>query len=110
VPRLAAQLYTIRDFVKTVPDFARSIQRVRAMGYEGVQLDWEHHPDVPAAEIKRICDGEGMAICCSHFSYEQFANEFAMVLERQQLCACPYTAIVAMPTSYHAEGEAGYQR
>lgn len=109
-PRLAAQLYTIRDFVKTVPDFAQSIKKVRAIGYDGVQLDWEHHPDLPPAAIKHICDAEGLAICCSHFSYEQFANELAMVIERQQLCACPNTAIVAMPERFHAEGEAGYQR
>jgi sugar phosphate isomerase/epimerase len=109
-PRVAAQLYTIRDYVKTPADFAHSMKRVRALGYSGVQLDWEHHPDMPPAEIKRICDGEGLAICCSHFSFEQFAGELPMVIERQQLCACTDTAIVAMPHRYHAESEAGYQR
>jgi sugar phosphate isomerase/epimerase len=109
-PRLAAQVYTIRDAVKTIPDFAHSMGKVRAMGYTGIQLDWEHHPDVPAAEIKRICDEEGLAICCSHFSYEQFAHELEWIIERQQLWECPYTAIVAMPHRYHAEGESGYQR
>jgi sugar phosphate isomerase/epimerase len=109
-PRLAAQLYTIRNSIKTAADFAHSMRKVAAIGYTGIQLDWEHHRDVPVAEIKRICDEERLEICCSHFGFDHFVHELELIIERQQICDCLYTAIVAMPELYHAEGESGYQR
>ena len=109
-PQLAAQVYTIRDFIKTADTFAESMQRVRAIGYDGVQLDLEHHPDVPAAAIKRACDDAGLTICISHFGYELFESELDAIIERQQIWQCNHTAIVAMPRRYHEEGADGYRR
>ena len=110
IPRLGAQLYTIRDFIKRVPDFADSMRKLRQIGYAGVQLDLEHHPDMPTAEIKRICDGEGLTICISHFGYELFENELESIIERQQIWGCDQTAIVAMPDHFHEAGAEGYRR
>lgn len=109
-PQLAVQVYTIRDFIKTVPDFAASMRKVHAIGYTGIQLDLEHHPDLPTAEIKRICDGEGLTICISHFGYELFESELDRIIERQQIWGCAHTAIVAMPRRYHEAGADGYHR
>ncbi len=109
-PQLAAQVYTIRDFIKTASAFAESMQRVRAIGYEGVQLDLEHHPDVPAAAIKRACDDAGLTICISHFGYELFEDELNAIIERQQIWGCNQTAIVAMPRRFHEDGADGYRR
>ena len=109
-PPLAVQVYTIRDFIKTARDFAASMAKVRAIGYTAVQLDLEHHPDLPAPEIKRICDDVGLTICIAHFGYELFQHDLAAIIERQKIWACPNTAIVAMPGRYHADGEDGYRR
>lgn len=109
-PQLAAQVYTIRDFIKTADAFAASMQRVRAIGYDGVQLDLEHHPDVPAAAIKQACDDAGLAICISHFGYDLFEHELDAIIERQQIWACNQTAIVNMPERYHKQGADGYRR
>ncbi|MEZ4621438.1 MAG: sugar phosphate isomerase/epimerase [Caldilineaceae bacterium] len=110
LPKLAAQVYTIRDFIKTTDAFAESMQRVRAIGYDGVQLDLEHHPDVPASVIKRACDDAGLAICISHFGYELFESKLDAIIERQQIWQCSQSAIVAMPRSYHEDGADGYRR
>jgi len=109
-PQVAVQVYTIRDFIKTVPAFAASMRKARAIGYTGVQFDWEHHPDLPPAEMKRICDDEGLTICISHFGYELFESELESIIERQQLWDCAQTAIVAMPGRYHEQGADGYRR
>lgn len=110
MPHLAAQVYTIRDFVKSANDFAESMQKVRAIGYDGVQLDLEHHPDVPTLAIKRACDDAGLTICISHFGYELFEDELESVIERQQIWQCDQTAIVAMPGRFHEAGADGYRR
>lgn len=110
LPHLAAQVYTIRDFIKTPSAFTASMARLRTIGYTGVQLDLEHHPDVPAVDIKRACDAEGLTICISHFGYELFESELDAIMERQQSWACTQTAIVAMPRRFHEEGADGYRR
>ncbi|MEZ4868268.1 MAG: sugar phosphate isomerase/epimerase [Caldilineaceae bacterium] len=110
LPNLAAQVYTIRDFIKTASDFAASMAKVRAIGYTGVQLDLEHHPDVPAAAIQRACADAGLTICISHFGYDLFETELDAIIERQQIWGCNQTAIVAMPRRYHADGADGYRR
>lgn len=109
-PIFGAQVYTIRNFIKTVPAFARSMQKLRTIGYRAVQLDLEHHPDVPATAIKQIVDDVGLQICISHFDYDLFLHELDAIIERQQIWACAHTAIVAMPGRYHAAGEEGYRR
>lgn len=109
-PRLAAQLYTIRDFVKTVPDFANSVARVRQMGYAGIQLDWEHHPEVPPTEIKRIAEDQGLTICIAHFAPQLLWNELEQIVEWQQIWGCPHVALPYPPAWVKAEGEAGYLR
>ena len=35
---IGAQLYTLRDHLKTPPDIAKTLARVRKMGYEAVQV------------------------------------------------------------------------
>jgi len=35
---IAAQLYTVRDFMKTPEDMAKSLKKVKALGYGAVQL------------------------------------------------------------------------
>ncbi|MEX1019596.1 MAG: sugar phosphate isomerase/epimerase [Litorilinea sp.] len=109
-PQLAVQVYTLRNHIKTVPDFAASMARVAALGYAGVQLDLEHHPDVPPRDIKRICDDHGLTICISHFGFEYFQDNLADVLARQTIWECHHTAIVAMPRAYHEQGAGGYRR
>ena len=109
-PTLAAQIYTIRDFIKTSSAFAASMQRLQEIGYSGIQLDLEHHVDVPATEIKQICDDLGLTICITHFGFDLFRESLPDVIERQQIWQCDQTAIVAMPRPYHAAGESGYRR
>ncbi len=110
IPDLAVQVYTIRDFIKTETDFAASMRKVREIGYTGVQLDLEHHPDLSATVIKQICDDVGLTICISHFGYELFVQALDSIIERQQIWHCAQTAIVAMPRRYHEQGADGYRQ
>lgn len=88
---IGAQLYTLRDACKTPADIARSCARVKAMGYDGVQVSGigaiEPH------ELKRILAGEGLACAATHLGLEALENETAKVIEEHHLWGCKYTAI-----------------
>ena len=38
IHQVAAQLYTVRDFAKTPPEIATTLKKIRAIGYESVQI------------------------------------------------------------------------
>ena len=58
--QIAAQLYTLREFLKTPEDIAISLKKVKKIGFDAVQVSGLGPID--AAELKKILDGEGL-IC-----------------------------------------------
>jgi sugar phosphate isomerase/epimerase len=88
---IGAQLYTLRDFCKTPAEIASSCARVKAMGYDGVQVSGVGA--IEPAELRRILAGEGLACAATHISLEQMENETAKVIEEHRLWGCTYTAI-----------------
>jgi sugar phosphate isomerase/epimerase len=88
---IAAQLYTVRDYTKTPADIARTLQRVRKIGYEAVQLSTLGK--IEPAELGKMLSGEGLVCCATHVSPERLRDEAAAVIEEHRLWNCRYTAI-----------------
>lgn len=88
---IGAQLYTTREFCKTPADIAKTCARVKAMGYDGVQVSGIGA--IEPAEMKKILDGEGLKCAATHISLERMENETAKVVEEHTLWGCKYTAI-----------------
>jgi len=88
---IAAQLYTLREQLKTPGDIARTLRRVREIGYEAVQLSGLG--EIAAAELEKILSGEGLTCCATHVSPERLRDEAAAVIEEHRLWKCRYTAI-----------------
>ena len=78
-PVLAAQLYTVRDFTKTAPDLAATLQKVRAIGYTAVQLS--ALGPIPPAEIRAMLEHEGLTACNTHVSYDRLWNDLPAVID-----------------------------
>ena len=101
--QLAAQLYTLRDFTKTLSDIAQTMKKVKQLGYDAVQCS-ALGPIAPH-ELKEIVDGEGLTICATHTSYERMRNEPQAVIDEHQLWECKHAAIGGLPREYRsAEG------
>jgi len=61
---LAAQLYTLRDFTKTPADIAKTLARVRKLGYLGVQVS--ALGPIDPKELAKILNNEGLACVATH--------------------------------------------
>jgi len=107
-PRLAAQLYTIREFTQTAADFAASMEKIRAIGYRAVQVS--AIGPIPHAEVLAILRDLGLTICITHIGYERLWHDLDAVIDQHQLWNCQNVAIGSMPPPYRAEGEAGFKR
>lgn len=100
---LAAQLYTLREFIKTPAEIATTMKKVKRIGYNAVQLS--ALGPIEPEELKKIVDGEGLTICATHTSYERLRDEPEAVIDEHRLWDCKHTAIGGLPKEYHyAEG------
>lgn len=99
---LGAQLYTIRQFTQSEQDFARSMEKVAAIGYKTVQIS--AIGPIPAKTVKKICDDNGLAIVLTHTNPDRILNETETVIEEHNIMDCPYIGIGMMPERYHFAG------
>ncbi|HEY1683727.1 MAG TPA: sugar phosphate isomerase/epimerase [Tepidisphaeraceae bacterium] len=88
---LGAQLYTLREFMKTPADIAKSLKKVRQMGYQTVQVSGIGPID--PKELKKILDGEGLKCVVTHVALDRMKNETQKVIDDHQLWGCKYTAV-----------------
>lgn len=90
INQVAAQLYTLRDHLKTPADIAASLKKVRAMGYESVQASGMG--PIPEAELLKILKGEDLTLCATHEDSNVILDEVGKVIDRLQKLGCKYTA------------------
>ncbi len=99
INQVAAQLFTCRNLLKTPADIATTLQRVRAAGYEAVQVSGMG--PIPEEELVKILDGEGLVCCATHENGDLIRKETQKVIDRLlklkcKLTAYPYPANVNM--------------
>jgi sugar phosphate isomerase/epimerase len=105
-PRIGAQLYTLRDFCKTVEGVRDALRRVAQIGYTEVQVSG--FGPVDPAEVIRAADDVGLRIVATHVSWTRFLNDLDRLIEEHRLWRCSHPAIGGLPAEYFAEG--GLQR
>lgn len=93
--KIAAQLYTLREFTKTPQDFRNTMKRVKNMGYDAVQISAIGPIDPP--EVKEIADEYGLRICITHTPYNRIINDFDNVVKEHKLWNCEYVGLGSMP-------------
>jgi sugar phosphate isomerase/epimerase len=90
ISRLAAQLYTCRDILKTPAEIATTLRRLRAVGYQAVQVSGMG--PIAEDELLRILEGEGLLCCATHEPGDKILNAPQAVIERLHKLRCRYTA------------------
>jgi sugar phosphate isomerase/epimerase len=88
--QVAAQLYTLRDHLKTPEDIARTLKKVAALGYQAVQVSGMG--PIPEAELNAILKSEGLICCATHENANSIRQQPEMIVERLQKLNCRYTA------------------
>lgn len=88
--QIAAQLYTLREFLKTPEDIATSLKKVKSIGFDAVQVSGLGPIDT--AELRKILDGEGLICCATHESGQMIYDQPEKVVEKLNILGCKYTA------------------
>lgn len=101
--QIAAQLYTIREFTQTPQDIAQSMKKIKAIGFDAVQISG--FGPIDYKELAKILDGEGLIACASHDGGDEMLFTPEKVAERLQLINCKYTAYPWPHTSPMTEAD-----
>ncbi len=84
--QVAVQLYTVRDYLKTPEDVAKSLRKIRGIGYRAVEL--AGLCPIGNRELKAMLDGEGLACFSSHEGGEQLFKHTDQVVEKLTALGC----------------------
>ena len=93
--QLAAQLYTLREYLKNPKDIARTMKRVRKLGYEHAQISGLG--PIEDDELRKIMDDAGVKPIGAHIGLDLFQNELSSVVKTCHVLGIGYVAIPWMP-------------
>jgi len=100
-PIVGAQLFTLRDTMKTSKDMAATLKQVAEIGYTTVQVSGIG--DIDPAELVKITDDNGLKIAATHMGWDRFLNDLDGVIETHKTWKCSHPAIGGLPGEYFNE-------
>lgn len=111
--QIAAQLYTVRDFMHTARDFQETLAKIRKIGYQAVQISGAQAmtgdtPEVSALEARRMLDDLGLACIATHRSWDALQSHTEREIEFHKTLGCGFAAVGSLPGEYQALGVDGY--
>lgn len=103
---IAAQLYTVREYLKTPEEIRTSLRKVKELGYEAVQASGLG--PIEADELREILGSFGLTMCATHIGWDRLSDHLDEVIADHKLWNCEYVGLGSMPKNYQA-GLDGYR-
>lgn len=96
--QIAAQLFTVRDFMKNKEEFQQTIKKLYDIGYRAVQISGLGFNNYKF--IKETLDQYDMQVCATHIGYDRMQNDFDNVVKEHKYYNCAYVGLGMMPQEY----------
>lgn len=98
MPKLAAQLYTVRDYTTTREGFEDVLAMCHGIGFEGVQLSAVgcmngDDPEVNAETAREMLDAHGLVCCATHRPWMRLLEHTDEEIAFHKTLGCDYAAI-----------------
>lgn len=101
--KLAAQLYTLRDVMRTPEQIDIGFARLSADGWQAVQASGLG--PIEPARLRETADRHGLNICATHNSLERLLCDLDNLLREHEVLGCRYMGLGAMPDEYRGSRE-----
>lgn len=92
---IGAQLYGLREYTKTLEDFAETLKKVADMGYTSVQVSGTcaYEGEWLAEALKAA----GLTCDLTHYSFDEMKADAKAVVEKHKKFGCKYIGVGSMP-------------
>ncbi|MCM8760143.1 MAG: sugar phosphate isomerase/epimerase [Candidatus Omnitrophica bacterium] len=94
------EMYTLRDFCKTVDSTAETLKKVREMGYKVVQIAGIAEPK-DVKELKKLLDDNDLYAGSTHTGYGRIVKEIDAVIEEHKILGCEAIICPGLPGELH---------
>ena len=106
--QLGAQMFTVRAFTQTESNLLSTFRKLRAIGYEAVQIS-AIGAGIPVPAVAAGLKETGLACAATHISFDDCKKDLAAVVEKHRAWGCEYVGVGSMPEAYRADA-AGFAR
>ena len=103
---IAVELYTLREHLRDADAIAAGLQRVRDIGYEGVEL--AGLGPIEPAHLARLLSDTGLVASSAHVGWERLRDQLDAVVEDCRTWKCDHVAVPMPPPAYR--NAAGFVR
>jgi len=100
-PVIGVQTFTLREHMKTIADIAKTLERIRAIGYTSVQLSGCWPQD--AGALAKVLKDSGLKAASTHVGWGDFTGDLDTLIENHRLWDCSHPAIGGLPKDYFCE-------
>ncbi len=97
---LGAQLYTVREYTKTIEDVRETLKKVADIGYTAVQISGFGPMD--PKDVATALEGSGLTCAATHMGWPRFLDELDAVIAEHKLWGCRHSAIGGLPAEYQS--------
>ncbi|AUD65889.1 hypothetical protein BK011_09405 [Tenericutes bacterium MZ-XQ] len=109
--KIALQLYSLRNYLKTEEDILETLTKVKDIGYKNVQLSGIGKFTKEKVEIfSRITKALGLDVVATHVDFNQLESSFDEIVAYHQMLGCKYLGIGALPEGYDRKNLNDYQK
>lgn len=113
--KIAAQMYTVREFTKTGAELSETLKKISDIGYTAVQMSKidamnGDKPEVSAQEARKMLDDNGLRCIATHRPWPSFMNDLEKEIEFHQTLGCDFAAIGGIPGDTYGDTAEGFRR
>jgi sugar phosphate isomerase/epimerase len=108
--KIGAQLYTVRDYTKTPRDIEETLRRIKAIGFDVIQISGfgPCDQDLLAGWVKEL----GLDVCVTHNPWSRLADpeELKKVIAEHKKIGCDHIGLGSRPGDVYPNSYEGYTR
>lgn len=100
--KLGAQLYTLRDYIKTYEDTEKTFAYLNSIGINVIQISGIG--PIEPEKVAYLVDKYNMDVCVTHTSFDRMLSDTETVVKEHRMLHCDTLGIGSMPDKYrHSE-------
>jgi sugar phosphate isomerase/epimerase len=97
-PVVGAQLYTVRQFTKTLGEARSALEKVKRIGYTAIQVSGFGSMD--PKELAKVLADSGLTVAATHVSWKRCLEDLDALIEEHRMWKCVHPAIGGLPGDY----------
>ncbi len=101
--KLGAQLYTLRNYIKTYEDCEETFKFLNSIGINVIQISGIG--PIEPEKVAYLVDKYNMDVCCTHTSFDRMREDLDTVMKEHEMLNCNTLGIGGMPEQYRENAE-----